>query len=600
MITDSPSRMITLFCWILDVSNRAFPVDIEDVRTVGHLKEAIVNKKLATFDNVDSDQLDLWTPLIAIKVKGNLKDAVGSKSQYPEETALPEARRLLNIFPDLGAAEETLHIVAGIQRAGQKRGLSDIPLDEAKGKQRRTTAPGILSSRRETVTALYAKLQELKYVHVRGTPASGKSSLASLLISHIKEVESKETEIIHLVGWAEQEDHPEGGGTWLAKRQWHFQEGAVLVVDEAQGSYWDTMFWNNIKAIRPDSRCRVITLASYGIAGREYTGDTPGVSPHNTVGLDPIDFEGQASVGLLLNKSEFDDFVAVRFIDHRFDASLLEAIFDLTNGHVGACEDFLRFISGFRSYRQLQGKADAKYTLIDFLSTTEMSSLVKSVEGRDGVSWRGLPARHNIQDEEGLAETFRTVLRQGRVSIAELTTPPKPLDLCFKKGWLHSVLSPLNPGMTEFVFASRWHHRYVECLLCGSEGSIGESRVQGFAVSVIQKFSPLNLVARDVGNSTQSTPEAQFQDEFYHASIAHTHGGVISFPELGNKYGRIDFFIPSKKWGIELLRNGSRMKAHAKRFTQGEYGEWICKGILDDYVIVDFRTNLPRDDGELA
>jgi hypothetical protein len=30
----------------------------------------------------------------------------------------------------------------------------------------------------------------------------------------------------------------------------------------------------------------------------------------------------------------------------------------------------------------------------------------------------------------------------------------------------------------------------------------------------------------------QSIPEAQFQDKFYHASVTHTNGSVVSFPEL--------------------------------------------------------------------
>jgi hypothetical protein len=184
-----------------------------------------------------------------------------------------------------------------------------------------------------------------KCLQVRGTPASGKSSLADLLIEYIEKVEGP-THIVLLVGWASQEDHPEGGGTWLAGKDWHFEDGAVLVVDEAQGSYWDKLFWNRIKAIRPDSRYRVITFASYGSAGRDYINDTPGVPPHNTVGLKPIDVDGQASVGLLLSKSEFDDFVAVSFPHHRFDASFLDALFDFTHGHVGACDDFLRFIGG--------------------------------------------------------------------------------------------------------------------------------------------------------------------------------------------------------------------------------------------------------------
>jgi hypothetical protein len=33
------------------------------------------------------------------------------------------------------------------------------------------------------------------------------------------------------------------------------------------------------------------------------------------------------------------------------------------------------------------------------------------------------------------------------------------------------------------------------------------------------------------------------------------------FPNL--QCGRIDFLIPMKKWGIELLRNGNRLNAYA-------------------------------------
>ena len=53
-------RELTLFCWILDISDRSFPVDIGDDRTVGHLKAEIVKKKPFSFENVDPDELDLW------------------------------------------------------------------------------------------------------------------------------------------------------------------------------------------------------------------------------------------------------------------------------------------------------------------------------------------------------------------------------------------------------------------------------------------------------------------------------------------------------------------------------------------------------------
>jgi hypothetical protein len=54
------SCTITLFCWVLDVSNRSFSVDIEDNLTVDHLKDAITKKKPGSFANVDPDELDLW------------------------------------------------------------------------------------------------------------------------------------------------------------------------------------------------------------------------------------------------------------------------------------------------------------------------------------------------------------------------------------------------------------------------------------------------------------------------------------------------------------------------------------------------------------
>jgi len=59
-LMETDPRTITLFCWVLDVSSSAFPVDIEHSMTVGHLKDAILGKKSATFANVDADQLKLW------------------------------------------------------------------------------------------------------------------------------------------------------------------------------------------------------------------------------------------------------------------------------------------------------------------------------------------------------------------------------------------------------------------------------------------------------------------------------------------------------------------------------------------------------------
>jgi hypothetical protein len=57
---NNPSHTIALFCWILDVSERPFPVDIDDSTTVAHFKKAIVKEKSTTFANIEADQLVLW------------------------------------------------------------------------------------------------------------------------------------------------------------------------------------------------------------------------------------------------------------------------------------------------------------------------------------------------------------------------------------------------------------------------------------------------------------------------------------------------------------------------------------------------------------
>ena len=59
-VTVHQPRQVTLFCWILDESDRSFAVDIGDNRTIAHLKDAIVKKKPLSFENVEPDELVLW------------------------------------------------------------------------------------------------------------------------------------------------------------------------------------------------------------------------------------------------------------------------------------------------------------------------------------------------------------------------------------------------------------------------------------------------------------------------------------------------------------------------------------------------------------
>ena len=220
-----------------------------------------------------------------------------------------------------------------------------------------------------------------------------------------------------------------------------------------------------------------------------------------------------------------------------------------------------------------------------------MAELLKSLSSSSAFS-RGLPTIGNLQDTS-IADVFRDVLLTGSIVVDESFDQPSkvaksPLRRCFEYGWLHNEV--ITPTQAAYTFASPLHKRYVQCMLLGNleEGTISENRIEDFVIAVIRRFIPLNLSApRTFGATTQSAPETRFRDEFYRACMSHTKGCVLSFPEFGTQRGRIDFFIPLKKWGIGLLCNGDRNDG-------GEYGQWIADQKMDDYRIVDFRTQRPR------
>ncbi|KAF8317523.1 hypothetical protein F5887DRAFT_1088745 [Amanita rubescens] len=75
---------LTLFCWVLNVSNSPFAVDIRKSKTVDDLKKAIKKEKKHTFSDIDADTLQLWklSPLIPSVEIDKLRD-VQSPQQIP-------------------------------------------------------------------------------------------------------------------------------------------------------------------------------------------------------------------------------------------------------------------------------------------------------------------------------------------------------------------------------------------------------------------------------------------------------------------------------------------------------------------------------------
>ena len=113
-------------------------------------------------------------------------------------------------------------------------------------------------------------------------------------------------------------------------------------------------------------------------------------------------------------------------------------------------------------------------------------------------------------------------------------------------------------------------------------------------INVISIFSPHVLsTPQDAGpGRVQRLQEAQYQDEFYRCCYTYSNSSLITFPEFGIANGRVDFYIPAKKWGVELLRDGNQLAQHSGRFSSqtGSYGTTLP---LSDYIILDCRTTFP-------
>jgi hypothetical protein len=206
---------------------------------------------------------------------------------------------------------------------------------------------------------------------------------------------------------------------------------------------------------------------------------------------------------------------------------------------------------------------------------------------------RGLPYPDDLQ-QPSVAEVFRAVLRDKSVLESTFTSQENKAALkkCFRKGWLHAVE---DHDHTRYIFPTHLHFWFVEYYL-GTRlmaSFTTTDTLREFAVNVIKLFSPQSFTTpRKIGTAEQRRPEAQYQDEWYRCCHTFAKGSLITFPEFGNKSGRIDFYIPAKKWGVALLRDGDNIGGHLARFEGS--GAYAGFG-LDDYIVLDFRTRQPQN-----
>jgi hypothetical protein len=162
------------------------------------------------------------------------------------------------------------------------------------------------------------------------------------------------TNVIWIQGWSR--DKVEAKGRWEryfeTEKGWVQHAKTVFVFDEAQASYEDGDLWNNFfKSIQNYHNCRAIVFASYGSASSRLIilGTPIDIMDAQRVTLRALQHKDDLPpVGLFFTRMEFDDLVSKLYpsTKYRFDTSFFNALFDLTEGHVGAIHGFMTIILG--------------------------------------------------------------------------------------------------------------------------------------------------------------------------------------------------------------------------------------------------------------
>jgi hypothetical protein len=247
-----------------------------------------------------------------------------------------------------------------------------------------------------------------------------------------------------------------------------------------------------------------------------------------------------------------------------------------------------------QSYRLLKRTPRQSYTWGLFFAEVTPRNFIIQLELSSSIFLRGLPLMSDLQRPH-VANAICEVLSNNSILGRDPRNEDAGVRECSSNGWLHADKSPDGKG-TVYTFASPLHRWFVEWRLLDTLDTVPFecSSILELALRVIAGFSPSSLSnERKIGPAcVQRPPEAQYQDEFYRSCYAYSKGLLRTFPEFGTKKGRVDFYIPFKKWGVELLRDGDRLQEHSSRFSdEGVYGTDLE---LSEYIILDCRKTRPK------
>lgn len=95
----------------------------------------------------------------------------------------------------------------------------------------------------------------------------------------------------------------------------------------------------------------------------------------------------------------------------------------------------------------------------------------------------------------------------------------------------------------------------------------------------------------------EARPEFTYRDEVYRLLLGIIESSrMVSAASARTRAKRIDFLIPGKGWGFDVIKEGHRLAEVCGRFVGGgAYTGWMREGRLREWIILDCWTNKPPE-----
>ena len=456
----------------------------------------------------------------------------------------------------------------------------------------------IITLRKPTCQKLYKIImQEDSLILIKGTPFSGKSALAQLFVKFIK---NSYENTLYFIETPLRNEQEQVDMEYTLKKTFNktseelyeysksLKDPLIIIIDEAQLIYQNHQkFWDAIKKARKTSNIRVLCFSGYGTNAPDTSISTPVHFTHN-YGNEVLHLEESEANELFqsYNNSTCGNLVPI-------PENIQNHICLNTNNHVGLVKLALYFIYKNFQIRENTFKPPDTQELIQFLLSKIFFDRIKYNRAiPDLQSWK--------ENDLKLLPEEISMIRKLILHKVLILYDENEIKICHKlarNGYINCE------NTSEFLFASDLIYRiFFDRFLRNRTPIELEINLEGFILMTIERMSSSRLCKANEFKYDHVLYERAYQMEFYEAMsnfvpLKHSINVDVPPPKLlqkkmknkKEKRGFLDFYLnESKKWGIELMREGiiDKIRKHLARFEKGgKYTEIP----LNDYVVVDFQ-----------